>query len=269
MRRLLLLALSAALLLQPVAAFELTGFSKAERAEALRFAVNNSLFTLYHEVSHLLIDRLQLPVFGPEEDAADSMAVWMLLQKKTPDANQALEDAARGWRLTGDAYGNVFTDEDYASGYSPDRQRSLQIVCLMVGADGAAFRPMANTYAIHPDRQDSCHHDFDLLDRSMRSQLPEGKSGTRVDVRYRDGGYHLRLAERTLRSSGIFDDVAQEVRDGYRIDQRVRFTAQSCGEPNAFYDPGTVEVIFCYELMQDFIDLYADDMPEQGGGRRQ
>lgn len=41
------------------------------------------------------------------------------------------------------------------------------------------------------------------------------------------------------------------------------FNAQRCGEANAFYDPETVEVIFCYELMQDYMDLYADSMPDE------
>ncbi len=37
--------------------------------------------------------------------------------------------------------------------------------------------------------------------------------------------------------------------------------AKRCGEANAFYDPNNDEVIFCYELMQDFIDLYSADIP--------
>lgn len=269
MRRLafIVFTLLTALTVQPAAAFDMTGMSKLDRAEALRFAINNSLFTLYHEVAHLLIDRLHLPVLGREEDAADNIATWMLLQKGTPDANEALKDAARGWMLTGDSYDNVFTDDDFASGYSPDRQRSLQIVCMMVGADGAAFRQVAERYAIHPERQDTCFFDYDMLDRSLRSILPSEGSGTRVDVRYQSGGHSLRLAERIFRNSGIFEDVAEEVRQNYRLEGRVRFTAKSCHEPNAFYDAQTVEIIFCYELLQDFIALHATNMPRRGGGR--
>lgn len=270
MRRLLkaFVVILAGLYSQGANAFDLSGLSKTERAEAISFAVNNSLFTLYHEVAHLLIDKLGLPVLGREEDAADNIATWILLQKKTPDANDALVDAAHGWRLTGDSFDNIFTDDDYASGYSPERQRSLQIVCMMVGADGAAFRQVANQYDIHAARQDTCFYDYDKLDRSMREILPAEGKGTRVDVRYRDGGNRLRLAERMLRNSGIFDQVAEEVRQGYRIEGRVKFTAKSCGEANAFYDPKTVEIIFCYELMQDFIDLHAVDRSTRTTGRK-
>ncbi|KKB09182.1 DUF4344 domain-containing metallopeptidase [Devosia chinhatensis] len=263
MRRLFLIVTALMLALAgPAQADPLAGLSKSERADTLRFAVNNSLFTLYHEVGHLLIDRLKLPLLGREEDAADNMATWMLLQKRTPDANQALEDAASGWMISGKIYGDAYDDEDYAAGYTPDRHRSMQIVCLMVGADGPAFRPVANSYSMQADRQRSCHFDYEVLDRSMRALLDNPGTGTQVDVRYHNGGQRLRTAERIFRSSGIFDSVAEEVRRGYRMEGRVKFTARRCGEPNAFYDPETVEVIFCYELVQDFLQMYVDELPE-------
>lgn len=240
----------------PAQADALSGLSKPQRAEALRFSINNSLFTLYHEVAHLLIDKMRLPVLGREEDAADNIATWMLLGQKTPQANLTLQDAAKGWMLSGLRYDEPFNDDDYAAGYSPDRHRSMQIVCLMVGADGAAFRRFANSYAMPPDRQHNCHFDYELVDRSLSGLMRKTGSGTQVDVKYHDGGRRLRMAERVFRQSGIFDTVAEEVRKGYRLDGRVTFTAQRCGEPNAFYDPATTEIIFCYELMQDFMELY-------------
>ena len=259
----LILALILSLSALPAAGQDLSGLTKQERADTLRFAVNNGLFTLYHEVAHLLIDRMQLPVLGKEEDAADNFATWVLLHKNTPEANQTLEDAARGWVLTGKSYGDYFGDEDYASGYSPDQHRATQIVCLMVGADGAAFRRVANAYNIPAERQHTCLYDYELVDRTLGGLLSPAASGSRVDVTYHDGGHRLRLAERVFRGSAIFDTVAEELRRGYRLDGRVKFTARRCGESNAFYDPATTEIIFCYELMADFMQLYVDELPRR------
>lgn len=245
----------------PAAAQDLSGLSKQQRADTLRFAVNNSLFTIYHEVGHLLIDKLGLPVLGKEEDAADNIATWMLLERKTPDANRALEDTVNGWVLTGLSYDDYFGGQDYVSGYSPDRHRAMQIACLLVGADGAAFRPLARAYDIPEDRQQTCFYDYELMDKSLKSLLEDRGEGTRVDVTYHDGGHQLRLAERVFRGSGIFDEVADEVRRGYRMSGRVKFTARRCGEANAYYDAASSEVIFCYELMQDLMQLYVDDLP--------
>jgi len=213
----LLLAVILSMAALPATAQDLSGLSKQERADTLRFAVNNGLFTLYHEVAHLLIDKLELPVLGKEEDAADNIATWILLDKKTPEANQALEDAVLGWVLTGRSYDDYFDGADYVSGYSPDRHRAMQIACLMVGADGAAFRRMARAYDIPEDRQQSCFYDYELMDRTLNSLLASRTPSTRVDVTYHNGGARLQLAERVFRGSGIFDTVAGEVRRGANL----------------------------------------------------
>ena len=263
MRRLpaLLIGLVLALASLPAAAFELTDFGKGHRTEIQRFAVNNSLFTLYHEVAHLLIDQMDLPVIGREEDVADNIATWLLLQRGTPEANRALEDAAQGWIMTGNSYDNHWTDEDFASGYSPDRQRAMQIVCMIVGANETAFRPVANYYSMHPDRQNSCHFEYDLVDRSLRGLLGDAGVGTEVSIAYDSASAELEPAENMLRRSGIMETVATQLRKGYRLHRPVKMTATECGEPNAFYDSSTVEIIFCYELMDEFVDMYGADLP--------
>ena len=59
-----------------------------------------------------------------------------------------------------------------------------------------------------------------------------------------------------------FDEVAAEVSENYKLRRPVKFNARRCGEANAYYDPDTIEIIFCYELMQDFMELYAAELPD-------
>jgi len=240
--------------------------TKAQQAEIRRFAYNNSLFTLYHEVAHLLFDQLDLPILGREEDAADNLATWTLLNKRLPAADRALADAAQGWILSGAAYDSGGDESDYAAGHSLDKQRAYQIVCLMVGMDESTFRPIANEYRMERDRQESCYWDYDMVDRSFQKLLGGRGSkkgrGTEVIVTYHDVGGRLKAAADAFRSSGVFEQVADDLRTNYSLRGRVRFNARRCGEANAFYDPETVEVIFCYELMQDYMQLYEANMPD-------
>lgn len=277
MRRILGLMLSAALALTPhmAQAQDFTGYTKAQRAETIRFAANNSLFVLYHEMAHLLVHQMELPVLGREEDAADNVATWMLLNKRSPESDKALADAAKGWLLTGIAYGSGEYEEDFAAGHSLDKQRAYQIVCMMVGSDGRAFRPIANQYAMDGDRQDTCQWDYKLINRSIKSlfgERPEAGRRTVVNVTYHDAGGKLRLAADAFRSSGVFDQVAADLRENFALRRPVRFNAKRCGEANAFYDPDTIEIIFCYELMKEYMELYAAELPKasaptpQGGG---
>ena len=239
-------------------------FSKKQRAEIRRFASNNSLFVLYHEIGHLLFHQLEMPVLGREEDAADNMATWTLLSQGTKEANRALSDAAQGWVLSGVAYDSGGEESDYAENHSLDKQRAYQIVCLMVGMDQKSFGPIANEYRIDSDRQDTCQWDYDTVDNSLRRLL--GAAGhkrgqdTEVIVQYHEPGSGLEAAADAFKSSGVFDQVADELRRNYNLKQAVAFNAQRCGEANAFYDPETVEVIFCYELMQDYMDLYSSNL---------
>jgi hypothetical protein len=83
-----------------------------------------------------------------------------------------------------------------------------------------------------------------------------------VNVTYHDAGGRLKFAADAFRSSGVFDQVAAEVRENYNLRRPVKFNARRCGEANAYYDPDTIEIIFCYELMKDFMELYAAELPD-------
>lgn len=238
--------------------------TKKQNAEMRRFAYNNSLFVLYHEVAHLLFDQMQLPVLGREEDAADNLATWTLLNKHTKESDRALSDAAQGWILSGIAYNSGGSESDFAAGHSLDKQRAYQIVCMMVGMDQKAFKPIANKYRMDNDRQDSCQWDFETVDRSLKGLLggrgSKPANGTEVSVTYHDAGGDLEKAADAFKSSGVFDQVADELRRNYSLRDPVQFNARRCGEANAFYDSDTDEVIFCYELMEDYMELYKSNM---------
>ena len=247
--------------------------TKQQRAEIRRFASNNSLFVLYHEVGHLLFHQLELPVLGREEDAADNVATWILLNKRTKEADRTLADAARGWIYSGVAYNSGADESDYAAGHSLDKQRAYQIVCLMVGMDEKAFRPIADEYRIGAIRQDACNWDYSTVNRSLLGLLgreEKADTGTQVTVTYHNPE-GMEAAADAFKSSGVFDEVADYVRRNYSLSMPVEFNARSCGEANAFYDPETVEVIFCYELMQDYMELFRSNMaaevPQVPGGK--
>ncbi|HEY8577462.1 MAG TPA: DUF4344 domain-containing metallopeptidase [Devosia sp.] len=262
-KKLLLLVASLSMLASAAAAQDLT---KQQRAEQRRFAANNSLFVLYHEMGHLLFHQLELPILGREEDAADNLATWTLLRQGTERAEQVLEDAAEGWLLSGIAYDSGGDESDYAAAYSLDKQRAYQIVCLMIGMDEQAYRPIANEYRLDRDRRESCYWDYETVDRSLDRLLDQGrvkKGGTDVVVTYHQVGGRLKVAADAFRDSGVFDEVADELRTRYKLRERVEFNARRCGEPNAFYDPEKLEVIFCYELMQDYMNLYASGLEEE------
>jgi Putative metallopeptidase len=241
--------------------------TKKQQAYVKMFAGDNALFVLYHESAHLLVDQLQLPVLGKEEDAADNMASWVLLNKHTEDADRAIADAARGWQLSGVAYGTQFEAADFYDQHSLNQQRAYAIVCLMVGSDDKQFAPVAKQYDIPNDRQDSCYFDYKTLDRSMSAVLQpymrKNGKGQKIEITYNAAAGRLKPAADAFKGSGVFEDIAKELSETYVLPRKIRFLAKRCGETNAFYDPKTISITFCYELMDDFMGMIAKDLPEE------
>ena len=56
--------------------------------------------------------------------------------------------------------------------------------------------------------------------------------------------------------------AAERITSSYVLPRPILFRGAQCGEANAYYDPDTIEIIFCYELMKDYMELYAADLPD-------
>ena len=125
--------------------------SAEEREEADLFVLGNTVFILYHELGHALIDQLGLPVLGREEDAADNLAsIMMIPEQADPMMDELIIGAADGWYL-----GNLWQQEagnaepTWWGEHALDMQRFYSVVCLMYGSDPAASPTLPKASACH------------------------------------------------------------------------------------------------------------------------
>ena len=61
------------------------------------FVSGNMLFVLLHEMAHVAITEMGLPVLGRVEDAADTFAALRLIRVGSDFSRRVLTDAAEGW----------------------------------------------------------------------------------------------------------------------------------------------------------------------------
>ena len=224
------------------------------------FALNNVWFVLYHELGHMLVDQLELPVLGREEDAADNIAAYALLARETEEADQALIDASYGWMLS-DRKTDTFVMSDFYDEHSLDLQRAFSITCLMVGNDRKKFKQSANDMGMDQARQRSCANDYAQVEQSLVALLrPYLGEKERISVVYEDGGDDFSWAERILRRSKILEETAEDIDTSFALPKPITIRATTCGEANAFYDEDTDEVLVCYELVDDYFNMLANDM---------
>ncbi|HID99066.1 MAG TPA: hypothetical protein EYP59_02100 [Thiotrichaceae bacterium] len=83
-------------------------------------------FVFFHELGHALIDQLDLPVLGKEEDSVDGMATVIMVNAEMPEA--AI--------LAGFYFNNLQGDSQYINwfdSHSVGRQRMGNLVCWAIG----------------------------------------------------------------------------------------------------------------------------------------
>jgi hypothetical protein len=109
-----------------------------QQQDLVEFVFGNMLFVGFHELGHALVERLNLPVLGRVEAAADSFATLALLEEGSEFSVNVLVEAARGWFL-------IDRRDRERGSISPKRlqQRAFQIVCLMVDSDPKQFKELA------------------------------------------------------------------------------------------------------------------------------
>ena len=242
--------------------------SDEDKAIAMDFAMHDAVFTLYHEAGHLLVGELGLPVLGKEEDAADALAVIMIL-KYTEDLDErfnTLIDVADGWYMNAqDSTGEGVDDLSFYDEHSLDIQRAYAMVCMMVGAEPDEFGEVADIYEMEADRQEACGPVYEqsetawltLLDPHMAAQ-----PGEEIPVTYEDSGDFADI-EAALKDRQILETLATLLSSTFALPGPVAIKAAQCGEANAFYDPDAHEITYCYELGAEMYDLYANTEPAE------
>ena len=219
------------------------------------------LFVLLHELGHAVITQMGLPVLGRMEDAADTFAVFMLLQMGSDFSHRALVDAAEGWFFAARRDQKTGQRAAYYSEHGLNEQRAYQIVCIMVGSDAEKFRDLADETNLPEDRRHTCLGDYsnavfswNLLLEPHRRTADQPR--TQIDVIYGPAENGTTFIREMARSILLLETVAGHAADQLVWPRPLTLEMESCGFPNARWEIRTRQVVLCYELGVEFADLY-------------
>ena len=130
--------------------------------------VSPLLFSVFHEVGHALIDVLDLPILGQEEDAADQLAVLMLNEEPV----MAMLAAQQRNRTT-----RGFSPQILADAHDLDQQRFYNIHCWIYGADPLTRGYIVEGSGLPPERARRCQGEFDQLRSAWERLLGDQLTG--------------------------------------------------------------------------------------------
>jgi Putative metallopeptidase len=130
---------------------------KMPKSERLLYA---TAFTLLHEMGHAMVDRLDLPITGKEENAVDELAM-VILMSDTTDLTYyaAIEGAMQFYYESLDENVKKYPFYDV---HAPSIERYYDMLALIVGSDPEGHKDLVGEKKdqLHPDRAEHAEDDY-------------------------------------------------------------------------------------------------------------
>ena len=137
------------------------------RADAVVGAI---LDTLLHEAGHAVIDMLELPVLGREEDAADFFSAYILLQFGAEDAQRLIQGV--GFMMASEAREALEQRprvQMFAGVHGLPAQRYYNLLCMAYGSNPHTFAKLVGD--LPRGRARGCDEEYSMLDRSFKKLI--------------------------------------------------------------------------------------------------
>jgi hypothetical protein len=122
-----------------------------------------------HEIAHALFDILKIPILGNEEDAADMVAAYTLLQFGPTFARSAIGGVAYMYKHDKDD--KPLTAERLSDQHPLPEQRFYNLLCLAYGDDPKTFGYVVDQGFLPEDRAIGCAYEYDQVDYAVRNLL--------------------------------------------------------------------------------------------------
>ena len=238
------------------------GMPEPNVRDRVEFVAGNVIFATLHEVGHMLISQMALPVLGREEDAADAFATLIFLRVGNVFSDRLLNQAARGWFLSERRDLTRRTALDFSDEHALDRQRAYNIVCLMVGSNSEKFGELADMARMPEARQHTCQFDFSNASWSWDKALaPHRRKAdqpkTEVSVSYAESPAH-EIYVTGFRDIRLLETLAAILSERFVFPRPIGLEMSSCGVVNARWNVLARKIHVCYELAADFAEVYRD-----------
>ncbi len=228
-------------------------FEMPKDEDAARFVTSNVVGTFYHELGHAVIDVMQLPVLGREEDAADTLSGLLIDQVWQEDSAFAMiSDSALAYVLYDAENATAPEDQPFWDEHGLDLQRSYNLICIFYGANPNGRAEIIKTFDLPASRAERCPDEYAQAQASWGAMLDQ--------ITTTDNKKGLVLAE-GLPKDPIVQILADEIKtlnETYHLPEQVTVTVAPCGEANAFYTPDNRTITICTEYAEDLARVWAE-----------
>jgi len=116
-----------------------------------------------HEFAHMLFDQYKMPLLGPEEDSADAVAAYSMMQFGPKFARAAIGGVALMYARKAEEQAKNFEKEDLAEEHPLTQARFYTLLCFAYGGDPKNFADVVEKGYLPKWRAENCHYDYDRI----------------------------------------------------------------------------------------------------------
>ncbi len=116
--------------------------------------------TTLHEFAHALFEMLRLPVLGREEDAADQVSAYIMLQLGKVEVRRLIGGVAYAYKTEAEAATKPPTMTHFADVHGTPAQRFYNVLCIAYGADKQLFGDLVEKGYLPKDRAEDCKDEY-------------------------------------------------------------------------------------------------------------
>ena len=142
---------------------------------AQKYLVANLRFILLHETGHALIDLLDIPITGREEDAVDQLATTLM--QRFAGVNESSRQVSENLRMASNWFlarsTGAYNLDAYADEHALGEQRYFNLQCLVYGSNPARYVGIVTEGDLPEARAKTCPAEARRVDKAwLRLLLP-------------------------------------------------------------------------------------------------
>ena len=152
------------------------------------------LDVVLHETAHAVFHILRIPLFGREEDAADQLSAYLMLQTDKPAARRLILGNAYQYKADLKPGGPAPALKSFADVHGTPVQRFFNVLCIAYGADPELFKDLTEKDYLPKDRAEGCVDEYRQVDYAFGKLI-----GPHLDTKRAAGQHKSYLPAPTVR----------------------------------------------------------------------
>ena len=134
--------------------------------------LGSTAWTFYHEMGHALIDIYKIAHTGKEEDAADELSTYILINEGGEEGEKAALNGAEDFYREA-SQDNDLNEEQFADAHSLSKQRFYNIICWVYGSNTEKYASLTkgDNPTLPEGRAEGCKDEYGRVAKAWQNLL--------------------------------------------------------------------------------------------------